>query len=359
MTRIERLALLFVALVPTASCDKDKGEPKTDSPKTAAAETAKATTDDGDADKSVASGDPLPPRIEGCWAAFGSWDKEKLRGCYAADVDVATVDGIPPSAMTTPDEVVKQAGGFRNAFADFKVDLDLVLVNGDKAVALALLSGKHKGDSLGFPPTGKPMSVLYAQVTDHDDQGRVKRQRDYVDQATILHQLGVQESEVAPPKEEPWPAPVRATARNDEGEKKNVELFKASFAARLKGDFAASSDLYADDAVLRYVPVESTYRGKAEIANAAKDEASQSAERKGDVREAWGAGNWVVARTTVRGTIAKPIAGMLKTKGKKWQENALELLEFENGKVKRHLVLANSLKFAVDIGLISPSEVGG
>jgi ketosteroid isomerase-like protein len=360
---MQRLALLLAALALAPACKKDKDEPKADSPKTAAVETPGAAQQPpAEPPAKVEPGksaDPAIAQLEGCWAAFSAWDKEKFRACYTEKTDVATVDGIPPNPMTTQQDVIVQAGSFRNAFADFKADLVLGLVNGKKAVALGLVSGTHKGGSLGIPPTGKSMSMFYAQVIELDDQLHFHQQRDYIDQATLLHQLGVQESQVSPAREEPWPEVVRASAKNDETEKKNVETFKASFEARVKGDFAASSAQYADDAVFRYIPEAQPYKGKAEIAKAAKDDAAQNTAVKGEIRDVWAAGNWVVAQTTVRGKLAVPIAGIKQTKGKAWEENALELLEFEGGKVKRHLVLANSLKFAVDLGLIDAAAMGG
>ncbi len=361
MMRFQRLGLLFASLAMVAACEKEKDEAKVDAPKTSAVEPATkqapqpATTP---ATGEQAS-DPLIARVDGCWAAFGSWDKEKFKSCFSDATEVGAVDGIPPGTMKNPQEVILQAGVFRNAFADFKADLMLVLVNGDKAVALGLLSGTHKGGSLGIPPTNKPMSLFYAQVIEVDEQQRFKRQRDYQDQATLLHQLGVQASQIAPTVEQPWPDKVRVAAKNDATEKANLEGFKTAFQARIKGDFAAATANYADDAVFRYMPEAEPYTGKTEIAKATEADSSQHKGLAGKVRDAWAAGNWVVAETTVKGTIAKPLAGIKGTKGKKWEENALELVEFADGKVKRHLIFANSLKFAVDVGLIDPESVGG
>ncbi len=362
MMRLQRLGLVVASLALIAACEKDKDEAKVNAPKTSAVEPA-ATKTAPPADTRSATGeqssDPLIARVEACWGALASWDKEKLRACYPASTVVTSVNGIPESTMRTPQEVIVQSGVFRNAFADFKADLFLVLVNGNQAVALGLLAGTHKGGSLGIPPTNKPMSLFYAEVIEFDEQQRYKRQRDYEDQATILHQLGVQESQIAPAKEEPWPDRIRVSAKNDATEKANLETFKTSFAARVKGDTAAATASYADDAVFRYMPEAQPYNGKAEIASATKADTSQHKGVVGKVRNAWAAGNWVVAETTVKGTLAKPLAGIKGTKGKSWEENALELMEFADGKVKRHLILANSLKFAVNVGLIDAESLGG
>ena len=361
MMRIERLGLLFAPLALAAACKKEKEEPRVDAPKVAEVEPTRNAPQPPEPKRESGDqgGTKLIARIETCWGAFGAWDKETFRSCFADATEVGTVDGIPPNTMKSPQEVVVQAGSFRNAFADFKADLVLVLVNGSKVVALGLLSGTHEGGSLGIPPTHKPMSLYYAQVIEVDDQQRFVRERDYLDQTTLLHQLGVQKSQVAPASEQPWPERVRAAARNAGAEQTNIETFKASFEARIKGDFNAAAAQYADDAVFRYAPEAEPYTGRAEIAKATRDDSSQNTALEGAVRDAWAAGNWVVAETTVKGKIARPLAGTKGTKGKKWEENSLELLEFAGGKVKRHLVFANSLKFAVDVGLIDAASVGG
>jgi ketosteroid isomerase-like protein len=360
MKRIELPTLLFAALA-LAGCKKEKEEEKTpvDAPKTAAVDTAKTEQPAEQKTAGEPTDDKLIKNIEGCWADFAAWDKEGFKGCFAEPTEVGTVDGIPPDTVKTPQEVIVQVGMFRNAFADFKADLSLVLVNGHKAVAVGLLSGTHKGGSLGIPPTNKTMSLFYAQVIEANEQGRFVRERDYQDQATVLHQLGIQASQVAPAKEEPWADKVRAVAKNDDTEKANLAAFKSSFDARVKGDTAAATASYADDAVFRYMPEGQPYTGKKEIASATKADTAQHANLQGSVRDAWAAGNWVVAETTIKGTLARPLNGIKGTKGKKWEENSLELVEFAGGKVKRHIVFTNSLKFAVDVGLIDPAELGG
>lgn len=355
MNRIALFGVLLAALSLGGACKKEE-EKKPDSPKTT--EPPAEPTKSEPAAARPAAGD-LSAQIEGCWAAFGTWDKEKFSDCFADVTDVGTVDGVPPDTVKTPKEVVMQVGVFRNAFPDFKADLVMVLVSGRKAATVGLLTGTHKGRSLGMPPTNKPINLYYAQVIEANEQGRFLVERDYNDQATLLHQLGVQESQIAPTKEEPWADKVRVTAKNDDAEKANIETFKASFAARTKGDSAAAVASYADDAVFRYMPEAEPYRGKTEIAKATKADLSQHKNLVSSVRDVWAAGSWVVAETTTKGTLAADISGIKGTKGKNWEENSLELLEFADGKVKRHLVFANSLKFAVDVGIIDPEALGG
>jgi len=75
------------------------------------------------------------------------------------------------------------------------------------------------------------------------------------------------------------------------------------------------------------------------------------------IRDAWAAGDWVVAEITTTGTLREDVPGAKGSKGKAWELNTLELYQLAGGKVKQHVSFANGLKFAVDVGQVDPSTL--
>lgn len=348
---------LLAALALGGGCkkDEDKGDKPADPPK--------AKTDGGGAEAppvKPSAPEDLLKTVETCAAAFSAWDKDTFRACFAEKTEVGMVDAVPPQpSATNPKEVLVQVGAFRNAFPDFKADMQLVLVGGRKAATVATLTGTHKGRSLGMPPTNKPLSMYSAQVLHLDEAGKIVLERDFIDHATLLNQLGVLESAGTPTKEAAWPEKVRAVAKGDDAEKANLAAFQTSVAAEAKGDFTAAASIYADDAVFRFVPSADETKGRAAIEKSKKDYAAGNTDFKMTVTDAWAAGNWVVAEAVTKGTMANNLAGAEGTKGKAWEQASLELLEFADGKVKRHLSFGNGLKFAADVGLFDPAAMAG
>jgi len=348
------ILLLLVGPALGVACKKEKDSG--DKAKEESGKTAETATPPPPAAANL-GGDALVKTVEGCWAAYAAWDKDRFRACYAGTTEVVSVDAIPAETARTPQDVVVMNGVFRNAFPDFAADIQLVAVNGKKAAAVVLLTGTHKGRSLGMPPTNKKLTLYYGEAVEADDQGHWIREHAYADQATLLHQLGIQEAVNVPSVEQPWPEKVRVVAKNDAAEKANLAAFKASFEALAKGDATGFSAIYADDATYRYVPQSATVQGAKEIARV-RDLRAVADPLEMSIVDAWAAGDWVVAETKTKGTLAKDFGGVKGTKGKTWEQNTLELLQFAGGKVKRHLVYANGLKFAVDVGLFDPESIG-
>jgi ketosteroid isomerase-like protein len=356
MTRIATITLLVAAVGSIAACKKQEEE-RRDTPKPAESNAPnKASDAPAEATAPSQGGADLVKVVEGCWSAMAAWDKEKFRACYAENPDVLSVDAVPKEMERAKDPIV-QAGQFRNAFPDFKAEVALVLVGGTKTAAVGIFNGTHGGRTLGMPPTNKPMSMYYAEVAEVDPDGRIVKARDYMDQATLLHQLGLQENDTSPASEKPWKENVRATMKGDEVEKANLAAFRTGFAALAKGDLKAAVAGYADSATYRYVPESAPRTGAKEIAEA-RDYFATNKDVEVTLRDAWAAGDWVVAETAVKGSLAEDIPGVKGSKGKTWQQNLLELVEFSGGKIVRHLVFANGLKFASDVGLLDGEAMG-
>lgn len=353
------IAGLALALSLSPACKKE-GDKNEESGQAAPdpSKTSEAGSEQPAAAKEIA-GEDLIKVTEDCWQAITAWNKEAFRACYADKTDMTAMDTLPPQGGKTPQEVLVIGGVFRNAFPDFKSDLQLLLVKGRKAVAFGIFTGTHKGRSLGIPPTNKPISFYWAQVIEVDPQGRIVRERDYIDQATMLHQLGVLPSSMAPASEKPWPTRIRAVSKGDPVEQANVQLVKTSLEGQGKAQVDAAIGRYSDDAVFRFVSAGEPITGKKAISEALQGYFTGNKNLQVTVRDIWPAGEWVVAETTSKATTAEDLAGAPGTKGKQWEQNALELFELSGGKVKRHIVFANGLKYAADVGLVDPAEFGG
>ena len=101
-------------------------------------------------------------------------------------VERAEVPGIPP----TKAGVVEYFRILVTAFPDLRMDVEDVIASGDKAVARVRITGTHKGEFLGMPPTGRSVAVDLIDITRFSDDGLAREHWGVADQLSLLQQLG-------------------------------------------------------------------------------------------------------------------------------------------------------------------------
>jgi steroid delta-isomerase-like uncharacterized protein len=78
----------------------------------------------------------------------------------------------------------------RAAFPDLKMDPQYVLVSGDKVIARARITGTHRGELMGMPPTGKSVDVQLIDIIRYEDDGLAHEHWGVVDLMAMMQQLG-------------------------------------------------------------------------------------------------------------------------------------------------------------------------
>jgi steroid delta-isomerase-like uncharacterized protein len=81
------------------------------------------------------------------------------------------------------------AADFRSAFPDIKVTIDYIIEQGDKVVARWTATMTHKGDFLGFAPTGKRATITGTSIQ-RISNGKIVEGWDNWDQLGLLVQIG-------------------------------------------------------------------------------------------------------------------------------------------------------------------------
>ncbi len=90
---------------------------------------------------------------------------------------------------------------FRRAFPDLNVKIDHILEQGDKAAARWTATMTHKGEFLGFAPTGKKVTIT-GTSTQRFSNGKIVEGWDNWDQLGLLVQIGaVPAAHFVPPAE--------------------------------------------------------------------------------------------------------------------------------------------------------------
>ena len=75
------------------------------------------------------------------------------------------------------------------AFPDAKIEVKQVYTQGNVAIAEMIGRGTHSGSFMGTRPTGRPVVVVFCTVIELRD-GRVYRERQYLDLYSVLSQIG-------------------------------------------------------------------------------------------------------------------------------------------------------------------------
>ena len=78
---------------------------------------------------------------------------------------------------------------FLSAFPDIRWTLEEQIAEGEKVVSRFTMTGTHRGEFLGIPPTGKPMKV-WGVVIDVVRDGKFAESRIIMDMLSLMQQLG-------------------------------------------------------------------------------------------------------------------------------------------------------------------------
>lgn len=123
----------------------------------------------------------------------------------ARDAAALAADHAPDGIVLSPtggvlegrEEIERIYRVWFTAFPDLRLsDIDIV-IDGERAVLLANISGTHAGDFFGLPATGRRVQAVGAFVyTLHD--GFIEHERRILDFTGVLVQVGVLKAKPAP-----------------------------------------------------------------------------------------------------------------------------------------------------------------
>lgn len=97
---------------------------------------------------------------------------------------------VTPGLAPTKEGVLQFFGMYFSAFPDLRMDVEEVLVSGDKAVVRAQVTGTHQGEMMGMPATGKRVDVSLIDIIRFGDDGLAHEHWGIFDMLTMLQQVG-------------------------------------------------------------------------------------------------------------------------------------------------------------------------
>lgn len=121
-----------------------------------------------------------------------------VRACFenASRGNFDALDGlVAPDYVLHPDEVRGADGlkemveGYRNALSGLRVAIDQQFSQGDYVATRFTITGRHDGDLMGTPPTGKDVAFTGITVSRCED-GRIVEEWELTDTVGLLGQVG-------------------------------------------------------------------------------------------------------------------------------------------------------------------------
>lgn len=119
--------------------------------------------------------------------AWNKRDFAKMRELMHADYSYTGGDGEEQKGA---DAGMAVAQMFATGFPDGRIDIKSIKEAGDTAMVEFVGRGTHKGDLMGIAPTGKTIALLICVVMEIRD-GKIHREREYMDMMTLMTQIGV------------------------------------------------------------------------------------------------------------------------------------------------------------------------
>jgi uncharacterized protein (TIGR02246 family) len=120
-------------------------------------------------------------------AAWAARDAPALAGLHARHGTVASPTG---GALEGRDEIERIYRVWTAAFPDLAYTTEELIIDGDRAVEIAHVTGTHSGEFFGMAPTGRRVSFVMACVLTFEN-GEILHERRVLDFTGVLVQVGV------------------------------------------------------------------------------------------------------------------------------------------------------------------------
>jgi steroid delta-isomerase-like uncharacterized protein len=303
---------------------------------------------------------PKPPLVDlekrtvsAFYAAFSEHDTKKLAALYAPDAVMAAPGPGGWKEIKGADEIVAAFAEPFTAMPDIRAAASTVYQKKDVAVVLWTAAGTNTGASALGQPTNKKAAVWGASVLWFDGGGRITRDEQFHDQATVLQQIGKMPGKprdlaTLPAGETTW---VVATGTPDED--KLVDQMKATWPATWSHrDGKGYAEVITEDALHSEIASPNDYKGKAENLKELGMYAKALPDMSVTIDKAWAfAPNVVVAEFTFTGTM-KGSLGPFKATGKPITIHGLDVDELKDGKMQKAVTFSNGLELLAALGAL-------
>jgi ketosteroid isomerase-like protein len=128
----------------------------------------------------------IPQTLKGIGEAFNAHDAKKLASFYTDD---CTVDDYGTPEAHGPDDVAKGLQMLFDGFGDAKTAPLRVWIKGNVAISEFVWQATMTGDMMILKASKKPVGQIRVHVSWFNDDGRVKEEHDYGDQAGLIAQM--------------------------------------------------------------------------------------------------------------------------------------------------------------------------
>ena len=119
-----------------------------------------------------------------------NWNRRDWKAYRELLDDQYTYTGGDGQTQRGPEAGMAVGQMFATAFPDGRIDLREIHTAGDTAIVEFTGSGTHSGDLMGIAPTGRRISIPVITVLTVRG-GRIVSEREYMDMAHMMRQLGV------------------------------------------------------------------------------------------------------------------------------------------------------------------------
>jgi ketosteroid isomerase-like protein len=300
----------------------------------------------------------IPQTMKGIADAFNAHDAKKVASYYASDAVIASY-GAPDAHG--PDEIAKGMDAFVfTPFADAKEAPMRAFIKGNVVVVETAWSGTMTGDFMGMKATKKPVGQIRLRVLWFNDDGLVKEQHEYGDDAGLMAQMTGKKAAPAVPAL-PTNLPEIHLAKGTPDEDKLVELAKGIDDLFSKDDAKAAVAGMADDADY-WINISGgpAMKGKKDLGKDLDGFFKAFPDQKWATVNAWGIDGFAIVEHTMNGT-QKGALGPLRASNKDVKDwHWLDIVQPNaDGKVQHGWGYANLLEMMQQTGALKmPSDKG-
>ena len=117
------------------------------------------------------------------------WNKGNLAVIDEVFAGDCVWHSAPPGMPANRDGLRQMIAGFRGAFSEARSTVDEQIAEGDKVAWRWTFEGKHTGELMGIPPTGRRVTFTGVSI-DRIVGGRSVERRDSADMLGLMQQLG-------------------------------------------------------------------------------------------------------------------------------------------------------------------------